>query len=123
MAAISGVGGSVPVATFRQLNVEASKVGRQATSASMEEAQEATSVSNFGNETHVGISRFSQNSERIEEYGVESLTKIMEQDDQYEAPVSGTTSAFSSIGFQEQYDRSFDQASQRAASSYAYFNQ
>ena len=121
--AISGVGGSVPVATFRQLNVEANAVGRQMTSAAMEEAQETTSVSNFGNETNVGISRFSQDSEKIEEYGVESLTRIMEQDDQYEAPVSGATSAFSSIGFQEAYDRSFDQAAQRAASSYAYFNQ
>ena len=121
--AVSGIGGSVPLATFRQMNVEANQIGRQATSAGMEEAQETTTVSNFGNETNVGISQFSQNSERIEEYGVESLTKIMEQDDQYEAPASGATSAFSSIGFQEAYDRSFDQAAQRAASSYSYFNQ
>ncbi|MBR2179272.1 MAG: hypothetical protein IJ862_02605 [Selenomonadaceae bacterium] len=121
--AVSGIGGSVPIATFRQMNVEANQIGRQATSAGMEEAQENTTVSNFGNETNVGISQFSQNSERIEEYGVESLTKIMEQDDQYEAPTGGATSAFSSIGFQEAYDRSFDQAAQRAASSYSYFNQ
>ena len=121
--AISGVGGSVPVATFRQVNVEANAVGRQATSAGMEEAREPSTVSNFGNETNVGISQFSQNSERIEEYGVESLTKIMEQDDQYEAPANGTASAFSSSGFQEAYDHSFNQAAQRAASSYSYFNQ
>ena len=121
--AVSGIGGSVPVATFRNMNVEAAQNGRQATSSGMEVAREPTTVSNFGNETHVGISKFSQNSERIEEYGVESLTSIMEQDDQYEAPVDGSSSAFSSSGFQEAYDRSFDQAAQRAASSYSYFNQ
>ena len=116
--AISGIGGSVPVATFRNMNVEATQNGRQAIASSMEEAKETTSVSNFGNETNVGISQFSQNSERIEEYGVESLTSIMEQDDEFEAPANGSSSAFSSIGF-----RSFNQAAQRAASSYSYFNQ
>ena len=121
--AVSSIGGSVPVATFRNLNVEAAQSGRQATASGMEVAKEPTTVSNFGNETNVGISQFSQNSERIEEYGVESLTSIMEQDDQYEAPVDGSSSAFSPSGFQEAYDRSFNQASQRAASSYSYFNQ
>ena len=120
---ISNVGGSIPVATFRQVNVDAAKSGRQATSEGMKEAQEATSVSNSGVETKIGSSRFSQGNEEIEVAGTESLTKIMEQDDKYEAPVSGTTSAFSPSGFQEAYDRSFDPATQRAASSYAYFNQ
>ena len=121
MAAISGVGASVPVATFRQVNFDAAQNGRQATSAGMEESRDP--VSNFGIETHVGTSQFSQNSKQIEEYGVESLTSIMEQDDQYQAPIDGSSSAFSESGFQEEYDRSFNQAAQRAASSYQYFNQ
>ena len=119
--AISSVGASVPVATFRQMNFDAAQNGRQATSEAMEEAQNP--VSNFGVETHIGSSKFSQNSKQIEEYGVESLTSIMEQDDEYEAPTNGSSSAFSSSGFQEEYDRSFNQTAQRAASSYQYFNQ
>ena len=121
--AISGIGGAVSAATFRQINVETSQTGRQATSAGMEVVKEPSTVSNFGNETNVGISQFSRNSEEIAEYGVESLTSIMEQDDDYQAPVDGSSSAFSPSGFQEATDRSFDQAAQRVASSYSYFNQ
>ena len=119
--AISGIGGAVPVATFRQMNVEANQIGRQATTAGMEESKDP--VSNFGNETHIGRGQTSQISEQIASDAVESISQIMEQDDEFENPVNGSGTAFSSSGFQQAYDTSFDPAMQRAASSYAYFNQ
>ena len=119
--AISGIGGSVPVATFRQMNVEASQTGRQATSAGMEETRDP--VSNFGNETHIGKGQIGQVSEQIANDAVNSMASIMEQDDEFEAPVDGSGTAFSPSGFQQANDSSFDPAMQRAASSYQYFNQ
>ena len=119
--AISGIGGSIPVATFRQMNVEAAQNGRQATSAGMEETRDP--VSNFGNETHIGSSQASQVNEQIASDAVESISQIMEQDDEFENPVNGSGTAFSSSGFQQALDSSFDPAMQRAASSYSYFNQ
>ena len=119
--AISGIGGSVPVATFRSMNFEAAQNGRQATSAGMEESRDP--VSNFGNETHIGNGQTSQIIEKIASDAVNSMASIMEQDDEFEAPVDGSGTAFSSSGFQQAYDTSFDPAMQRAASSYSYFNQ
>ena len=121
--AISGIGGSVPVATFRQMNVDANQNGRQATESNMQEATKDLNVSNFGNETKVGNGQTSQISEQIASDAVNSMASIMEQDDEFEAPVNGSGTAFSPINFQQTNDSSFDPAMQRAASSYAYFNQ
>ena len=121
--AVSGIGGAVPVATFRQMNVSANQTGRQATESNMQEATRDLNVSNFGNETKVGNGQTSQISEQIASDAVESISQIMEQDDEFEAPANGSGTAFSSSGFQQAYDTSFDPAMQRAASSYAYFNQ
>ena len=119
--AISGVGGAVPVATFRQMNIQATQTGTQVTSSKMEEARDP--VSNFGNETHIGNGQISQVSEQIASDAVNSISQIMEQDDDFENAPNGSSTAFSSSGFQEANDSSFDPATQRAASSYAYFNQ
>ena len=119
--AVSGIGGAVPVATFRTMNVEANRNGREATEGKMQEANDP--VSNFGNETHLGKGQTSQISDQIASDAVESISQIMEQDDDFENPVNGSGTAFSPSGFQQAYDSSFDPAMQRAASSYAYFNQ
>ena len=116
--AISGVGGSVPVAAFRQINVDTSQTGREITEDKMAESQDH--VSNFGNETHIGSG---QVSEQIANDAVNSISQIMTQDDDFENPVDGSGTAFSSSNFQQANDTSFDSAQQRAASSYAYFNQ
>lgn len=121
--AISGIGGAVPVATFRQMNVNADQAGRQATESNMREATKDLNVSNFGNETKVGNGQASQISEQIASDAVESVSKIMEQDDDFENPVNGSGTAFGPSGFQQANDSSFDPAMQRAASSYQYFNQ
>ena len=121
--AISGVGGAVPVATFRQMNVNADQTGRQVTESKMQEATKDLNVSNFGNETKVGNGQTSQISEQIASDAVETISQIMEQDDDFENPVNGSGTAFGPSGFQESNDSSFDPAMQRAASSYAYFNQ
>ena len=119
--AVSGIGGSVPVATFRSMNVEASQAGRSATENRMAEARDP--VSNFGNETHLGNGQFTQVSEQIASEAVNTISQIMEQDDDFENPVNGSGTAFGPSGFQQANDQSFDSAQQRAASSYAYFNQ
>ena len=121
--AISGVGGSVPVASFRNMNVEANQNGRQATENKMEEVNDNLSVSNFGGESNIGNGQFSQISEQIASDAVNSMANIMEQDDEFESAVNGDHSAFGPSGFQQANDSSFDPAMQRAASSYAYFNQ
>lgn len=119
--AISGVGGSVPVATFRQMNVEAAQVGKQVTSDKMEEA--LVPVSNFGTETNIGHGQFTQVSEQIERDAVNGIAQIMEQDDDFEPATNGSDSGFGPSGFQQANDSSFNPAMQRAASSYSYFNQ
>ena len=119
--ALSGIGGSIPVATFRQTNVQLNKIGNDVTSEKMETAM--NSVSNFGNETKLGSSQFSQINEQIEDDAVNRISYIMEQDDEFEPPANGSDSGFSTSGFQQLNDTSFDPAMQRAASSYSYFNQ
>ena len=121
--AISGVGASIPGVTFRQMNVQANQTGMQATEQGMEKATEDLNVSNFGTETHIGNGQTSQVSEQIASDAVNSMASIMEQDDEFENPVDGSGTAFSSSGFQQANDSSFDPAMQRAASSYQYFNQ
>lgn len=119
--ALQGIGGSVPVATFRSINVQAHQTGREITADKMAESQDH--VSNFGNETHLGNGQFSQMSEQIASEAVDAMANIMEQDDEFEGSVNGSGTPFSSSGFQEANATSFDPAQARAASSYAYFNQ
>lgn len=120
--AISGIGGSLPqTMTFRRINVEANQAGREATSDKMAEAR--MPVSNFGTEPVIGRGQFSQMSEQMASEAVQTMSTIMEQDDDYENPVNGEGTAFGPSGFQEANDSSFDPAMQRAASSYSYFNQ
>ncbi|MBR1398529.1 MAG: hypothetical protein IJ563_13505 [Selenomonadaceae bacterium] len=119
--AVSGIGGSIPVATFRQTNVQLHQIGSDVTSEKMEDAM--YSVSNFGNETKLGSSEFRQINEQIENDAVDRISVIMEQDDDFQPAVNGDSSGFSPIGFQQSNDTSFDPAMRRAASSYSYFNQ
>lgn len=119
--AISGVGASMPVTTFRQMNVDTIQTGREVTSDKMEEAR--MPVSNFGTEANVGRGQFSQMSEQMATEAVNTMSSIMEQDDDFEPAVNGSDSAFGPSGFQESFDNSFNPAMQRAASSYSYFNQ
>ena len=118
--AVSGVGGAVPVVTFRQMNVQAAQIGSRILSEKMEEAR--PSVSNFGNEPQTGNGIFSQISKQISQDAENEISKIMEQDDDFESSNLGSESPFSESGFQENNSTAFDPAMQRAASSYNYFN-
>ena len=118
--AVSGIGGSIPVATFRQTNVQLNQIGTDVTADKMQTAM--NSVSNFGNETKLGSSQFRQINEQIENDAVNRISYIMEQDDDFQPAVNGDSSGFSPIGFQQANDTSFDPAMKRAASSYSYFN-
>ena len=118
--AIQGVGGSVPAVSFRQINVQANLVGKQVTSEKMAEGM--PSVSNFGTETNLGTSHFQEENQELLDESVETIAAIMEQDDQFEAPVNGSGTAFSSSGFQElNTTPAVSAAQQQAASAYGYF--
>ena len=119
--AVSGIGGSMPVVTFRQINVQLGQIGSNVVSSKMDDAR--ASVSNFGNEPQIGNGQFTQISKQIEDEAVNSVSRIMEQDDDFEASNLGNDSAFGTSGFQSMNDTSFNPAMQRAASSYSYFNQ
>ena len=54
--AIQGVGGGNSAVTFRQINLQADLVGKQATAEKM--AEGVPHVSNFGVETNLGTSHF-----------------------------------------------------------------
>ena len=119
--AVSGIGGSMPVVTFRQINVQLGQIGSNVVSSKMDDAR--ASVSNFGNEPQIGNGQFTQISKQIEDEAVNSVSRIMEQDDDFEASNFGNDSGFGTSGFQALNDTSFNPAMQRAASSYSYFNQ
>lgn len=112
--AIQGVGGGY-APSFRQINVQADLIGKQVTSQKMAEGM--PSVSNFGTETNLGTSHFQKENQELLDVSVETIAGIMEQDDQYEAPVNGSGTAFSSSGFQEMNTPSSVSSQQQAAAN------
>ena len=117
--AVSGIGGATPVITFRQINVQLGKIGNNVVSEKMDDAR--ASVSNFGNERQIGDGLFSQVSKQIENDAKDEISKIMEQDDDFESSNLGNGTAFGASEFQSLNDTSFNQNMQRAASSYQQF--
>ncbi len=106
--------------TMMQGNRYAINNGSMATSERMFSARDP--VSNFGNEVHVGRGRFSQNSRETLEISVESMSQIMQKDDDFEASKIGEYSALGPTGFQGYNDRSYQTQQQIAAKAYEYFN-
>ena len=78
-------------------------------------------VSNFGTEVHVGRGQFSQNSRETLEISVESISRAMQQDDEFEASKIGEYSAQGPTGFQDYNDRSYQTQQQIVAKAYEYF--
>ena len=115
--AIQGIGGGSNAMSFRQINVQADLVGKQVTSEKM--AEGIPHVSNFGTETNLGTSHFQEENQELIDVSVDKIAEIMEKDDQFEAPVNGSGTAFTSSGFQEMNTPSSVQ--QAAANAYGYF--
>lgn len=117
--AIQGIGGGSAV-SFRQINVQADLIGKQVTAEKMAEGM--PQVSNFGTETNLGTSHFQKENQELLEVSVETVSAIMEKDDQFESSVNGSSTAFSSSGFQELNAPAKVSAQQQAAANaYGYF--
>lgn len=120
--AIQAVGGGSNVMTsFKQANLQAERVGSQATAKLMYESLPQGSAN--GSSTELGTSEFRKANDEVIEVSVEAVSSIMEQDDDF-ASVSnlGTESVLGPTDFNEMNDRSYNARQQVAASAYNYFN-
>ncbi len=105
--------------TSMQNNRQAFRYGNAAMSERMYASRDH--VSQFGTETHIGRGQMSRENRRTMEVSVESIAKIMEQDDQYEGSKTGSYSALGPTEFQAFNDRSFQNHQQIVANAYKYF--
>ena len=105
--------------TMMQNNRTAINNGSMATSERMYAARDP--VSNFGTEVHVGRGQFSQNSRETLEVSVESISRAMQRDDEFEASKIGDYSALGPTGFQDYNNRSYQSQQQVVAKAYEYF--
>lgn len=122
--AIQGIGGGGLTTSFRQTNIQLSRMGGQATAERMYVSNPR--VSNAGNETNLGTSHFQQENEELIEASVERVSAIMERDDDYmEVSNTGSESPASATGFQDINNTSADKQQQIAvaARAYSYFNE
>ena len=120
--AIQGIGGGNNLMTsFKQANLQAQRIGGQATAERMYESLPQGSVN--GSSTDLGTSEFRKANDEVIEVSVEAVSSIMEQDDGF-ASVSnlGNESLLGPTGFSEMNDRSYNARQQVAASAYNYFN-
>ena len=62
---ISAIGGSTSIMSFQQVNRKVDSEGMQKASAISQRAGDVTRVSNFGNETNLGQSRFQQTNAQV----------------------------------------------------------
>ena len=115
----SGPGTGIPV-TFRQLNVEATKYGENATAARMHAAK--PEVSNTGATTNIGTSKFQETNNEAIEVATEKMAEIMQKDDEY-TKISATDARFSPTGVLESNNLSVERQQQisAAAQAYSYF--
>ena len=105
--------------TNMQNNRQTFRYGNMATSERMYASRDH--VSPFGNETHIGRGQMSRENRETMEVSVESIAKIMEQDDEFEGSKTGSYSALGPTEFQEFNDRSFRNHQQIVANAYKYF--
>ena len=88
--------------TMRQLNVDAMRTGKQATSQIMEQSSENIGIPNIAGETKMGTGALQTSNNQINDLGVQDVAAIMEQDDQYtEISNFGNESAMSPSGIQQ----------------------
>ena len=77
---ISGIGsGSSTLMSFVQLNQNVSRTGQQASKQVTEQTAAITDVSNFGNETRIGTSKFQQQLKQIAQQGAENIASGMQK--------------------------------------------
>ena len=62
---ISAIGGSTSIMSFQQVNRKVDSEGMQKAAAISQRAGDVTRVSNFGNETNLGKSRFQQTNAQV----------------------------------------------------------
>lgn len=119
---VQGIGGGAVAASFRQLNLQTSRVGGQVTAEKMYNSHPHNSVS--GNDTDLGTSHFQKENDELISTSVERISSIMEKDDDVvEVSNTGSETNFSSSDFQQVNDRSYNARQQVAASAYNYFNE
>lgn len=106
--------------TMMQLNRDAIDTGHDVVAAKMYASRDH--VSNTGNETHVGTSEFSRNNREMMEVSVDAMSRIMEQDDEFEVSNFGNESRLGPTGFQNYNNFSYETKQQVAANAYQYFN-
>ncbi|MBQ9442523.1 MAG: hypothetical protein IJU55_05885 [Selenomonadaceae bacterium] len=122
--AIQGIGGVNSTASFMQSNLQAERLGGQATAVRMHESN--PHLSSSGTETNLGTSEFSKTNEETIEVSVDRISEIMEKDDEYtEFADAGTGNPFAASGFQDLNNTSADKQQQIAvaARAYSYFNE
>lgn len=68
---------------FPQMNREITVKGQQAASARSEQAAAYTKVSNFGNETKLGTSKFQQANKQADQIGMEKTSQLMDKAKSY----------------------------------------
>ena len=121
--AVQGIGGGTPV-SFMQSNLQAERLGGQATAVRMRESNPHLPIS--GTETNLGTSEFQQNNDEMIEVSVEKIAEIMEKDDEYTKFENvGTQNPYAASGFQDLNNTSADKQQQIAvaARAYSYFNE
>ena len=121
--AIQGIGGGGNSVSFMQSNLQAERLGDQATAVRMRESN--PHLSSSGAETNIGTSQFQKTNDEVTEISVEKISEIMEKDDDLtEGSISGEN-LYGPSGFQELNNTSADRQQQIAvaARAYSYFNE
>lgn len=122
--AIQGIGGAGASASFMQSNLQAERLGGQATAVRMRESN--PHLSSSGTETNLGKSQFQETNDEAIEVSVEKIAEIMEKDDEYtKFSGVGTQNPYAASGFQDLNNTSADKQQQIAvaARAYSYFNE
>lgn len=120
--AIQGIGSDAR-ATFMQSNLQAGRLGGQATAVRMHESN--PHLSSSGTETNLGTSKFSQTNDEAIEVSVEKISEIMEKDDDFTKGSISGENPYGPSGFQDLNNTSADKQQQIAvaARAYSYFNE
>ena len=108
--------------TVMKTNRDSIQDGKTAVGERMFAARQPMTVSNFGTETKIGNGELSKISHETLEISVESISSIMQKDDQWQGSKTGNYSAMGPTGFQESNDRSIEAQQKAAAKAYEYFN-
>ncbi|MCH3960455.1 MAG: hypothetical protein LKE51_14450 [Selenomonas sp.] len=115
---ISGIGsGSSTLMSFVQLNQNVSRTGQQASKQVTEQTAAITDVSNFGNETRIGTSKFQQGNKQIVQEGTSKAEAISSKaKSYYEVSNFGNETRVGTSKFQQQLKQIAQQGAENIAS-------